>query len=69
MVKIFYKENFVYFFKKVTFMVSAFWHGFYPMYYWVFGLLFMIQQISKAFYKLGPKFRWIPEPVAYVIRW
>jgi len=54
---------------NITFMVSAFWHGFYPMYYWVFILLFMIQQISKAFYKLGPMFKWIPAPIAYVLRW
>ncbi len=31
----------------ITFMVSAFWHGFYPVYFFFFFQCYMIEQVSK----------------------
>jgi hypothetical protein len=44
-----------------TFMVSALWHGVYPMYFACFFYIFLCCEISKDFYKAGDKFaKWIP---------
>jgi lysophospholipid acyltransferase len=32
----------------ITFMISAFWHGFYPLYYLFFFLYYLIEQIGTA---------------------
>jgi len=52
----------------ITFIASAFWHGFYPVYYIGFFNLFLLLQTSRYIYKASWKFRNIPEPLAYVIR-
>lgn len=44
---------------KVTFLVSAFWHGFYPSYYVAFIHWFMVSSLARFLYKLSlnyPKF-------------
>jgi lysophospholipid acyltransferase len=37
----------------VTFMVSAFWHGFYPVYYFFFFQFFLLERISEILEDLG----------------
>ena len=37
----------------LTFMMSAFWHGFYPTYYVFFFLFFLLQNANEYFDKLG----------------
>jgi len=54
---------------NVTFMISAFWHGFYPAYYLVFFQLFLMQQVSKYIYYWKHLFTWIPSPIQFIIRW
>jgi len=34
-----------------TFVVSAFWHGFYPSYYFMFVMAAVLQEINKDFYR------------------
>jgi len=53
----------------ITFMTSAFWHGFYPGYYFAFFWMFLAQQIAKSLFRMRAKLRWIPEPIGYVLRW
>ena len=50
-------------------MVSAFWHGFYPIYYICFFFMFMAQQIAKSIYFWGDTFKFIPKNIQIVIRW
>lgn len=52
-----------------TFMVSAFWHGFYPGYYLAFFWMFLAQQIAKGLFRIRHKLSWIPEPIAFGLRW
>jgi lysophospholipid acyltransferase len=54
---------------NASFMISAFWHGFYPYYYVTFLLFFMIQQFSKTLYNCGDYFKIIPRPIQYFVRW
>jgi len=54
---------------NLTFMVSAFWHGFYPGYYLAFFWMFLAQQIAKSLYRIRQKLRVIPEPIGFVLRW
>jgi len=54
---------------NISFMVSAFWHGFYPIYYIVFILFFMIQQSAKTIYNAGDSFNFIPKGIQHLIRW
>lgn len=52
----------------MTYMVSAFWHGFYPMYFLFFILYAIITENYKDIYKLAikyPKFRSIPALIVY----
>jgi len=44
----------------LTFMTSAFWHGFYPTYYLAFLMVGFMFAISRAFYKAWPLFTWVP---------
>jgi lysophospholipid acyltransferase len=37
----------------VTFMVSAFWHGFYPVYYLFFFQFFLLERISEILEEFG----------------
>ena len=39
-----------------TFMVSALWHGIYPMYFACFFYIYLCSEISKDFFKAGDKF-------------
>jgi lysophospholipid acyltransferase len=54
---------------NLTFLMSAFWHGFYPAYYVAFFSLFLMQQISKFIFNWRHIFKVIPAPVAFLIRW
>jgi lysophospholipid acyltransferase len=54
---------------NITFMVSALWHGFYPLYYLVFFWFFLTQQVSKSLYNIRHRFGWIPKPIGFIIRW
>lgn len=44
----------------VTFMVSAFWHGFYPNYYWFFFNAFLITECSRIIFKNRHLFSFMP---------
>ena len=39
----------------ITFMVSALWHGIYPVYFVCFFYMFVLIEVSKDFYKAGDK--------------
>lgn len=54
---------------NITFMVSAFWHGFYPNYYVAFFFMFLFQQIWRILYRARDRLRWVPEPIGFIIRW
>ena len=51
----------------ITFMVSAFWHGFYEAYYYVFFSFFLTNMASKAFFKRRAYFNWIPYHLKHLI--
>lgn len=46
-----------------TYMISAFWHGFYPMYYINFFLAALTTFVHKDVYNMGYFFRGLPQPV------
>jgi len=48
------KEN------MITFLVSAFWHGFYPFYYIMFFLAAILSEVAKDVYKARSLFSFIP---------
>ena len=52
-----------------TFMTSAFWHGFYPFYYFMFFNCGMMVELSKEIYRSRVFFEWVPYPgfVAYFL--
>jgi len=43
-------------------MVSAFWHGFYPFYYFMFFMAACLVEISKDVYRARYLFNWVPYP-------
>jgi len=43
-----------------TFIVSAFWHGFYPFYYVLFFFAALFSEVAKDMYKARIIFRPIP---------
>ena len=43
-----------------TFIVSAFWHGFYPFYYVMFFFCAFLTELAKEIYRSRIFFRWIP---------
>lgn len=43
-----------------TFIVSAFWHGFYPFYYVMFFLAAILSEVAKDIFKARILFRFIP---------
>ena len=45
-----------------TFTVSAFWHGFYPFYYFMFFMCGMMVELSKEVYRARALFDWVPMP-------
>lgn len=44
------------------FGVSAFWHGFYPFYYFMFFQCACIVELSKDIYRARALFSWVPYP-------
>ena len=44
----------------MTFLVSAFWHGFYPFYYVMFFFAGVLSEVSKDVYKSRRLFSFIP---------
>jgi D-alanyl-lipoteichoic acid acyltransferase DltB (MBOAT superfamily) len=46
----------------ITFMVSAFWHGFFPLYYFTFFITAFLFEISKDLYRSRCLFSWLPYP-------
>lgn len=47
----------------VTFMVSAFWHGFYPNYYWFFFNAFLLTESSRIIFKNKHIFSFLPSSI------
>ena len=47
-----------------TFIVSAFWHGFYPFYYVMFFFAAIMNEASKDLYKARYLFRFVPKEIA-----
>ena len=50
-----------------TFIVSAFWHGFYPFYYVMFFFSALLGELAKDVYRSRIYFRWIPYPINLVL--
>ena len=46
----------------LTFMVSAFWHGFYPFYYFMFFMCGCFVEVAKEIYRSRILFTWVPYP-------
>ena len=46
-----------------TFIVSAFWHGFYPFYYVMFFFAAVMSEVAKDIFKARSLFAFIPAPV------
>jgi len=44
----------------LTFIVSAFWHGFYPFYYVMFFFAAVLAELSKDVYRSKILFEFIP---------
>jgi hypothetical protein len=44
----------------MTFIVSAFWHGFYPFYYVMFFVAAILGELTKDLYKSRIFFAFIP---------
>lgn len=50
-----------------TFMVSAFWHGFYPFYHVMFFFSAVLAEVTKDVYKMWVFFQWIPKPIRHLL--
>jgi lysophospholipid acyltransferase len=50
-----------------TFIVSAFWHGFYPFYYVMFFFAALLGELSKDIYRSRIFFRFIPYPINSIL--
>lgn len=46
----------------MTFLVSAFWHGFYPFYYVMFFFAGILSEVAKDIFKARILFSFIPAP-------
>ena len=44
----------------ITFLVSAFWHGFYPFYYVMFFLAAILSEVAKDIFKARSLFSFLP---------
>lgn len=53
----------------IVFLVSAFWHGFYPFYYVMFFYAGIFVELAKEIYRARILFRWIPAPLDFLIPW
>ena len=56
-----FKEN------MLTYMVSAFWHGFYPFYYVVFFFSAMLTELAKDVFRSRVLFSFIPYPLNSIL--
>jgi lysophospholipid acyltransferase len=50
-----------------VFAVSAFWHGFYPFYYFLFAHAALFAELTKEIYRARALFKSIPGPVSSVL--
>ena len=55
------KEN------MIVFLVSAFWHGFYPFYYVMFFFAALNLELCKDIYKSRILFSWMPPLMRHVV--
>ncbi len=53
----------------ITFMVSGFWHGFYPTYYVVFFFYALGKGLMAEWYKGWILFKFFPAPVRAITGW
>ena len=51
----------------LTFLVSAFWHGFYPFYYVMFFGAALLTEVSKDIFKMRQIFAFLPIPARMVL--
>ncbi len=51
----------------MTFLVSAFWHGFYPFYYIMFFFAAILSEVAKDIFKARVLFGFIPAALRPVI--
>ncbi len=50
-----------------TFIISAFWHGFYPLYYVMFFFAAFLTELSKELYRSRRLFKAIPYPLNSIL--
>lgn len=50
-----------------VFIISAFWHGFYPFYYVMFFFCAFFAELAKDVYRSRVFFRFIPHPLGHII--
>jgi len=50
-----------------TFMISAFWHGFYPFYYFMFIMCGFYVELCKDVYRMRILFDFIPAPFGHIL--
>lgn len=50
-----------------VFIISAFWHGFYPFYYVMFFFCAFFTEFAKDVYRSRVFFRFIPHPLSHII--
>jgi lysophospholipid acyltransferase len=53
----------------ITFLVSAFWHGFYPFYYVMFIFAGLFAELTKDIYRSRIFFEFIPSFLRPIIGW
>lgn len=51
----------------LTYMISAFWHGFYPMYFFAFFLYSIFTEASKEIYSLCCKYSFMRSPPMLIL--
>ena len=50
-----------------TFLVSAFWHGFYPFYYVMFFFAAIMSEVAKDLYKARIIFKFVPKELHWIL--
>lgn len=50
-----------------VFVVSAFWHGFYPQYYVMFFFAAFMGEVAKDIFRSRFLFRFIPHPLSHIL--
>lgn len=56
-----FKEN------MTVFIISAFWHGFYPFYYVMFFFSAFFNELAKEIYRSRVFFKFIPYPLNCIL--